>query len=105
MLIAHQKDRCRSMQIYRPYALAWLNRRKESWTRVAVELYALNVDIAVVRWAPELQQNVLPRANETLATLTEESARFSLHCRMEFNRNFVLVARNEKAGMRYDTAL
>jgi hypothetical protein len=34
------------------FALAWLNRRKESGTRVSVKLDALDVDIAVMRWAP-----------------------------------------------------
>jgi hypothetical protein len=37
------------------FCLAGLHSREETRTRIAIELHTLNVNIAIVFWAPELE--------------------------------------------------
>jgi hypothetical protein len=41
--------------------LTKLYRREEARTRVAIKLHTFNINIAIMHWTPELEQDVPPR--------------------------------------------
>ena len=42
--------------------LAWLHGWEEAWARVPVQLNALNVNVTIVRWTPELEEYISSRS-------------------------------------------
>jgi hypothetical protein len=46
---------------YNIFCLPRLHSREETGTRVSIELYTLDINIAVMLWAPELEQDVFAR--------------------------------------------
>jgi hypothetical protein len=46
--------------IYNMDCLSRLHGREEARPRISVELHALDIDVAIVLWAPEFEQDVLP---------------------------------------------